>query len=326
MSKPSITPVTWQPPTPTATPSTELTDVTVYPIPGVGPEDVLLDAAGRVYTGVDDGRILRVDPGGAVKVVANTGGRPLGLEWLHDSQLLVCDADEGLLAVDVATGGVDTLVREVDGTPLRICNNAAVAADGTIWFTDSSARFDLEHYKGDLLEHSGTGRLLRRDPDGTTSTVMTGLQFANGVALSPDERSLFLAQTGAYSLTRVDLTAPGNPATVVAHSLPGFPDNLSTGSDGNIWLALASPRNRLVDRLAQLPGIFRKGAWALPDSLQPQPEHVMSVMAFDPESGRVVHFFLGENTEFGTSTGVREVDGTVWLGSLVSPAIASFRI
>lgn len=326
MAKPGIDPVTWQPPRASLLPSAPLTNVTVYPIPGVGPEDVLADTEGRVYTGVDDGRILRLDPDGNSKVVANTEGRPLGLEWLPDGRLLVCDASLGLLAVDISSGAIDTLVRTVDGQPLRICNNAAVATDGTIWFTDSSARFDLAHYKGDLLEHSGTGRLIRRDSDGSSTTVMSGLQFANGVALSPDERSLYLAQTGSYSLTKLDLDTPGNPATVVEHSLPGFPDNLSTGTDGLIWLALASPRNALIDRLAPLPGFLRKGAWALPDKLQPQPEHVMAVMAFDPSDDSLVHYFLGEHPDFGTTTSVREVDGTVWLGSLVSPAIACFNV
>lgn len=326
MSKPRIQPVAWQPLRASALPSTPLTDVTVYPIPGTGPEDVVVDGEGRVYTGVEDGRILRIDPGGGSKVVANTGGRPLGLEWLPDGRLLVCDAGAGLLAADVTSGAIECLVRTVDDRPLRICNNAAVATDGTIWFTDSSARFDLTHYKGDLLEHSGTGRLLRRDPDGTTTTVMTDLQFANGVALSPDERTLYLAQTGAYSLTKIDLATPGNPAEVIKPSLPGFPDNLSTGTDGLIWLALASPRNALIDRLAPLPGFLRRGAWALPDKLQPQPEHVMAVMAFDPSDDSLVHYFLGEQPDFGTTTGVREVDGTVWLGSLVSPAIASFNV
>jgi sugar lactone lactonase YvrE len=326
MNKPSLEPVTWRPPKSRNLTPAGLPDIVVHSVPGVGPEDVLTDTEGRVYCGVNDGRILRVDPSGHSRVVANTYGRPLGLEWLPNGHLLVCDAHRGPLSVDVATGGVEVLTDTVDGIALGICNNAAVASDGTIWFTDSSARFDLEHYKGDLLEHSGTGRLLRRDPDGSTATVMTGLQFANGVALSPDEQQLYLAQTGSYSLTRLDLTTPEMPAVVVDHSLPGFPDNLSTGSDGLIWLALASPRNALVDRLATLPGFFRKAAWALPDALQPQPENVIAVMAFDPVDDHLVHYFYGEHPGFGTTTGVRENNGVLWLGSLVSPAVASFQL
>jgi sugar lactone lactonase YvrE len=84
-----------------------------------------------------------------------------------DGSLVVCDAHRGLLRVDPGAGTVSELVGAselIDGRPLCVCNNAAVARDGTIWFSDPSARFALEHWKGDLLEHSGTGRLLRRDP------------------------------------------------------------------------------------------------------------------------------------------------------------------
>ena len=59
-----------------------------------------------------------------------------------------------------------------------------------------SCDFDLEHYMADLIEHSGTGRLLRRDPDGSLDVVLGGLQIANGVALAPDGSYLVVAQTG----------------------------------------------------------------------------------------------------------------------------------
>jgi len=326
MSRPSIHPVVWQPPPHEHFSSSALPQVRTFHVHGHGPEDVVVDSQGSVYTGVDDGRIIRVDSDASTRVVAHTGGRPLGLEWLPDGRLLVCDADRGLLAVDHTTGSVETLVTVVDGRPLRVCNNAAVARDGTIWFTDSTARFDLDYWKADLLEHSGTGRLLRRDPDGTTTTVLAGLQFANGVALSADESRLYVAQTGSYSLTRIDLDKPDAPAVVVESALPGFPDNLSTGSDGLIWMAIASPRNPLVDRLAKMPGVFRKVAWALPDKLQPQPESVIGVMAFDPSTDAVRHYYTGETADFGTSTGVRESGGAVWLGSLVGEYIAAFDL
>ncbi|MDQ1249710.1 MAG: hypothetical protein QG597_4086, partial [Actinomycetota bacterium] len=220
MTKPALRPVRWTPPGRINDPSGPIEDLRTYPVPGVGPEDVLLDDGARVLTGVADGRVLRLDPAtGRCRHLAETGGRPLGLEWLPDGRLLVCDAYRGLLAVDLAgtddgppatvtDGRVEVLVSEVDARPVRLCNNAAVAPDGTIWFTDSSARFDLDHWKGDIIEHSGTGRLIRRDPDGTCTTVVTGLQFGNGVALAPDGQAVYYAETGDYSLNKLHLTGP----------------------------------------------------------------------------------------------------------------------
>ena len=166
MSKPSISPVKWgaaQDQWAAAVPNLPL--LHILPVPGHGPEDVLfLD--GSILTGLDDGRIVKVSQDGwQIEVVGDTQGRPLGLEAHPDGRVVVCDAVKGLLMLDPASGRLDTLV-PVGQENLRVCNNAAVAQDGTIYFSDSSQRFELEHWTADLLEHSGTGRLLRRTPTG----------------------------------------------------------------------------------------------------------------------------------------------------------------
>jgi sugar lactone lactonase YvrE len=119
--------------------------VTVHPIPGMGAEDVVVGDDGLVYTGTEDGTIYVLRPDGSrVDVVGHTGGRPLGLEFLPDGRLLVADAHQGLLAMELATGAVEHLVDSVNGRRMLFCNNAAVAANGDIWFSDSSTRHGIE--------------------------------------------------------------------------------------------------------------------------------------------------------------------------------------
>ena len=162
-----------------------------------------------------------------------------------DGGLLVCDARRGLLRADLATGVVTTLVSEVDGRPIGFCNNAAVAADGTIYFSDSSRRFGVDAWKADLLEHSGTGRLLRRGLAAEVTVLADGLQFANGVALAPDGSFVVVAETAAYRLSKVWITGPrAGEVEVFVDNLPGFPDNVSTGTDGLFWVAMGSPGTR----------------------------------------------------------------------------------
>lgn len=329
MSKPKVKPVVWHPPAAEPDTHSALPELRVYPVPGTGPEDVLLAPDGSVLTGIDDGSVLRIQPEtGGVEVLLSTGGRPLGLEWLPDGRLLICDAERGLLAAELdGDREIEVLLDTVDHRKIRICNNAGVAPDGTIWFTDSSARFDLANYKGDLIEHSGTGRLIRRDPDGSATTVVTGLQFANGVALAPDGSAVFFAETGSYSLSKIETNGlNAGRVTVVEHALPGFPDNISPGTDGLIWVAIASPRNPIIDKLAPLPPFLRKAVWALPERLQPAPEFLTRVLAVEPTSGDIVHDYAGEHADFGVSTGVREHHGTVWMGSLTAGTVASFVI
>jgi sugar lactone lactonase YvrE len=266
--------------------------------------------------------VLRVGTDGRVEVVADTGGRPLGIELLGDGRLLVCDARRGLLAVDPAASAVEVLVDRVAGEPMRFCNNAAVAADGTVYFTDSSRRFGIDHWRADLLEHSGTGRLLRRDPGGAVEVLLDGLQFANGVALAADESFVAVAETGAYRLTRLWLTGGGAGRTdVLVENLPGFPDNLSCGPTGLIWIALGSPRNPLLDRLHRLHPALRRGVWTLPERLQPKPVRTLWVQAVDA-GGAVVHDLQGPGDRYTMVTGVREHQGRLYLGSLAERAVA----
>ena len=333
--RPKLAPVVWQPPAVPPRSSKPHGEIpmprpALHDLPGPGPEDVVVDGQGRVIAGLEDGRIVRVTPAdGSVQTLADTQGRPLGIEVDSDGSLVVCDAYRGLLRVDPETGTVSELVgasQLIDGRPLRVCNNAAIARDGTIWFSDSSARFTLEHWQGDLLEHSGTGRLLRRDPDGRVEVMLTGLHFANGVALAADESFVVVAETGAYRLTRLWLTGPdAGRNDVLVDNLPGFPDNISRGSDGLIWIAMASPRNATLDMLSPRSPMLRKVLWALPQALLPKPADTVWVQAVD-EHGRLVHDLQTTTPGFTMVTGVREHAGAVWLGSLQSAAIATFTL
>ncbi|SDD51060.1 SMP-30/gluconolactonase/LRE family protein [Actinokineospora iranica] len=326
MTRPRIDPVVWHAPRPGPLPEPTLPPLTVLPVNGAGAEDVLVDTSGHIYTGVDDGRVLRLTPDGTrIDTIADTGGRPLGLEHYPDGRLLVCDAQRGLLLVDRVDGAVEVLVPA--GPGLRVCNNAGVAKDGTVYFTNSTDRFDLPHWKADLLEHRGTGRLLRRDPDGTVDTVLTGLHFANGVALAEDESYVVVADMGEYRLRRVWLTGvDAGKSDVLVDNLPAFPDNISTGSDGLIWIGMANPRSPLLDGLLRLPPVLRKAVWAIPERLQPQVERSAWVRAVDGKTGQVAHDFYGTPDNYHMVTGVREYHGRVYLGSLHEPAVAFFDL
>ncbi len=108
---------------------------------GPGPEDVARGADGLLYAGLADGRIVRLKADGSTppETVAETGGRPLGLHAAPDG-LYVADAERGLLAVSL-DGTVRTLTDAVDGARMVFVDDLDVAADGSIWFSDASARF-----------------------------------------------------------------------------------------------------------------------------------------------------------------------------------------
>jgi sugar lactone lactonase YvrE len=303
----------------------------VFPVPGRGAEDVTVAVSGpdegAVFTGTEDGVIHRVSHDGRrVEPVAQTGGRPLGIEYLPDGRLLVCDAHRGVLEVDPRSGRVETLVADIDGRPMRFCNNAAVAADGTVYFSDSSTVHGIAEWKADLVELTRTGRLVRRSTDGRIEVLVEGLAFANGVALALDESYVAVAETAARNIVRYWLTGPrAGTRDVFATDLPGYPDNIARGSDGLIWVSIASPRDPVVELLQRGPLWVRRQVTRIPDALQPAPKRTVRVQAFD-DQGTVVHDLQPDDAEhrgrYHMVTGVREHDGRVWMGSLHEPAVA----
>lgn len=291
-------------------------------LPGHGPEDVVVDAEGWAITGLADGRILRINPVTAeIRLLAHTGGRPLGLELFEDGRLLVCDTYRGLLEVNPDTGEVQSLVSQVNGEPMRFCNNAAIARDGTVYFSDSSARYGFTEWKLDIVENIPTGRLLCRRPNGAVEVLLDGLHFANGVALAPDESFVVVAETGVNRLQRVWLQGPrAGQAEVFVASLPGSPDNLSTGSDGLIWVALVTPSNAILATVHKAPYRLRQLISRLPERLQPLPERTVWTQALDAD-GRVVHDYRGDGERYHMVTGVREHGGRLFMGSIEEDAL-----
>jgi sugar lactone lactonase YvrE len=321
--KPPVDPVRWQPPPVDPLPDFGPADLTVVPVPGNAPEDVVVDAAGNIWTGVDDGRIVRISPDGQPTVVGETGGRPLGLAVARDGRLLVCDSPRGLLAMDTDSGKFETLVEEVDGRHLQFCSNVTETPDGTIYFTESTSVFTYPHFKGAIMEARPRGSLFRRDADGAVLTVVPGLYFANGVTQTADGSALVFAETQGRRLSKYWLTGPQAEAvTTLVANLPGYPDNISTGADGRIWVALVSPVNAAVEWLAPRAPALRKLLWKLPDRLQLQIKPEVWAVAFDPDSGEAIAGLHSKHPSFGMVTGLVESDGKLWMGCIGAPAVA----
>ncbi|WP_370364320.1 SMP-30/gluconolactonase/LRE family protein [Catenulispora sp. GP43] len=302
-----------------------LTGLRRIPLPGAGPEHIAVDASGTLFTGLADGRILRVTPDGQTQAVADTGGRPLGLELLGEDALVVCDAYRGLLEVRRSDGTVKVLAAEVAGEPLIFCSNAAVAADGSIYFTQSSRHFNIDQYRGDLFEHSTTGRLFRYR-DGVVDLVADGFAFANGIVLIEDGAAAVVAETGGYCLTRVELEGPDAGRTApFGAPLPGFPDNLTRDAEGLIWVAMVSPRDPALDWLLPRHPRLRSLVWATPERLQPGEKDLAWAIAVGPD-GAKAREVRGWGVGYKAVTAVRRSGETLYMGSLTEAAIAVIEL
>lgn len=295
---------------------------------GIGPEDVAVDPHGDIFAGYEDGRIVRLDPTGAnPAVLADTGGRPLGLDFDPEGRLVIADGAKGLLRLSMS-GRLETLATETGGVAFGFTNDVDVSPDGTIYFTDASSKFGPAlKARDDLLEHGGHGRLMRYDPAaGKVTVLLDRLQFANGVALVPDGRSLLVVQTGEYNVLRYWLEGPkARTAEVFIANLPGIPDGISCNGRDTCWLALFTTRNAVLDALSGWP-FLRKVAWRLPQFLQPQPAHHAFVLGLSPE-GQVTHNLQDPSpSAYAPVTSAEEAQGRLYLGSLEEDAVGVLMV
>jgi sugar lactone lactonase YvrE len=296
---------------------------TLIPLPGEGPEDVVAGPDGTIYTGLMDGRILAVAPeDGAVREVANTGGRPLGLEATADGRLLICDSPNGLLELDLKTGALRTLVTHDRAERLIFCSNVVAAPDGDLFFTVSTMRYTIHDWRKDIVENVPTGRVYRRAADGVLTRLADGLRFANGLVRTRDGKGLIVAETAGHRLLRLSLAR--ERAEVVAE-LPGFPDNLGADADGVLWVAFASEPNPALESLHKLPLFLRSLAARLPESLLPKPSRVAWISAYD-EGGACVRDFKWTDGGFAMVTGVCRVGRRIWCAGLQERALMRFDL
>jgi DNA-binding beta-propeller fold protein YncE len=174
----------------------------------------------------------------------------------------------------------------------------------------------------EIMEHKGHGRLLIYDPaTRETKTLLSGLNFANGVAVSHDQTYVLINETGSYRVIRYWIAGPNRgKSEPIIENLPGFPDNISTGLEGRFWVALISPRNKLVDDLSEKP-FLRKMIQRMPKFIRPKATAYGHIIAIDG-NGKVLKSLQDPKTGYPQNTSVTETKEFLYIGSLISPVVA----
>jgi gluconolactonase len=194
-------------------------------------EGPVFDGAGRLYvTDIPFGRVFRVDPSGEWDQVAEWDGEPNGAKFLSDRELLVTDYRNGLMVVDVTSGAVRPYLERRNSERFKGVNDLIFDRRGNLYFTD----------QGQTGLHDPTGRLYRLRPDGQLDLLLANVPSPNGVALSPDERVLYLGVTRGNQVWRVPLLDDGSVSKVGAFFTsygPSGPDGLAVDEAGRVIVA-----------------------------------------------------------------------------------------
>ena len=290
----------------------------------VGCEAPVISPDGRfIYAGESDGDILRFGlDGDSATLIGNTGGRPLGMHFSPEGDLIIADAQRGLLRCALASGDIEILTTNYQDLKFGFVDDLDIDSTGLIYFTDASSKYGYDQVIEDLMEHQPHGALYSYEPaTRTTTLLLDNLYFANGVALAEDESYLLFNETGDYSVSKYWLKgAKKGQREYVLKNLPGFPDNIRAGGDGVFWLTLVSPRDESLDKLMPKPAI-RNLIMKLPKSLQPAATHYACVIGIT-DDGSVKYNFQSSNPKFIEITCVQPHKDRLYFGSLVDTGIA----
>ncbi len=223
---------------------------------------IALNDGSIVLVEIEAGTLTRIDPHGKREVVATCGGGPNGAAVGPDGRIYVCnnggfvwmqdgpfrrpgdvppDSYTGgsIQAVDLGSGAVETLYTHCDGEPLKGPNDIVFDATGGFYFTDLGKR------RGRQIDR---GAVYYARPDGShIAEIVFPIDTPNGIGLSADEKTLYVAETAGARIWAWDIVAPSKlgPAPHplfpgrLHYRCPGYErlDSLALDSEGNIVVA-----------------------------------------------------------------------------------------
>jgi gluconolactonase len=187
------------------------------------------------FVDVRASRLYRITPGRAAELLREKTGGGNGTTFDLQGRLVLCEGDNRRVTRITAGGAVEVIVDRYEGKRLNRPNDVVCKSDGSLYFTDPGLRVPLAERE---LTYAGVYRV---SPDGTT-TLIADCEYPNGLAFSPDERVLYVANTRwtAY-IHAIELDAGGGPirrrifADMSSDETDGVPDGLKVDVEGRVY-------------------------------------------------------------------------------------------
>jgi gluconolactonase len=197
------------------------------------PEGVAVHRDGSVWCGGERGQIYRISADGStIQQVASTGGYCLGIAFDKEDNLYVCDLKfAAVMRLDARNGALEGFADGANGRGFNIPNYLIFDAEGRLYVSDSHA-----------FKEPGPG-IFRFDPDGSGELWYDEpINFANGLAFSPDGNYLYVAETFGNAVFRITIEDGHAGSREEVARLPGIlPDGLAFDTEGNLYVACYEP-------------------------------------------------------------------------------------
>ncbi|KAF5397536.1 Adipocyte plasma membrane-associated protein, partial [Paragonimus heterotremus] len=303
-----------------------------------GPES-LVYWNGSIYTGVAEGKLLKVDDSGLTEFARfgkpdcdspATCGRPLGMRLSNDSRnLVVVDAYLGLFSVSLANGLV-TKIFPLDNSIFPVFfDDFDFLPNGSVVLSEASMKYTLHELAYEIFEGGPNGRLIMVDPStGRWSELFRDLRLPNGIQLHSDGQSVLVAESTLMRILRVPIN--GSQLTVFADGLPGIPDNIRLSERGGYWVPVSNLRDGWLGRLfnwltkwPRLRSVILKIILSLPNHFEVKTNSAM-LLRLDDE-GQVVEVWKDPKGLMINVAEVCEYQGEVFTSSYFLPYIGRIK-
>ncbi|MBV1694364.1 MAG: SMP-30/gluconolactonase/LRE family protein [Hyphomicrobiales bacterium] len=199
-----------------------------------------------VWSDIPNNRMMRLDEvSGQVSVFRQPSSYSNGNTIDASGRQITCEHQTRRVTRTEHDGTITVLADRFEGKRFNSPNDVAVKSDGSIWFTDPDYGI-LSNYEGDrAVPEIGGCNVYRIDPSGAVTAVATDFVKPNGIAFSPDERFLFVADTGRSHVAngpahirRFEISADGSKlgrSIVYAECTAGLFDGFRFDTAGNLW-------------------------------------------------------------------------------------------
>lgn len=299
-----------------------------------GPEDILFDSLGNLFTGVhnkdfSDGRILKIDQTGKVEEFYNSGSWVAGLHFDKKNNLIALSHKEGLISISPSKEVTILAMTDDNGKPFLIPNGLDIADNGMIYFSNTSeiSAYDIRYGRKVIMEMKPLGGLYSYDPEKKEiKTLIEGTYFGNGVVISKDQNYLLMVETTKYRVIKYWLSGEKSGQTeIFTDNFPGFPNGISIREDGSYWLGFSTRRSEALDKIHPKSGM-KKFVYGLPEFMQPKAEPFGMVMNISEEGEIIESLFDTEGVVLPEAGAVKEYNGYLYIGGDVLPHVGKYKI